>query len=120
MKLKKNENRASLKNVGVTDMSIAANLVVLTPAFVGISLYFLRRLWLPGMRPNDSQNPNGGPQSFFYPSGVAGVTFVAAIVIPVIALMLPDSVVMDARPLFNLSPCCFSFAGSILENTELL
>jgi len=29
--------------------------------------------------------------------------FVAAIVIPVVTLILPDSVVMDARPLFNFS-----------------
>lgn len=103
MKLKKSENHISLKNVGVTDMSIATNLVVLTPAFVGISLHLLKKLWLSDTRPNDSLSPNSAPQSFSYPSGVASVMFVAAIVIPVITIILPDSVVMDARPLFNFS-----------------
>jgi hypothetical protein len=110
MKLKKNENRTSLKGAGVTDMTIATNLVVLTPAFVGVSLHLLRRFWLPEEGSSVSPSPDSRSQSFSYPSGIASVMFAAAIVIPVITFLLPDSIVLDVRPLFNL----FAIFASVL------
>lgn len=110
MKLKRSENHTNLANAGVTDMSIAANLVVLTPAVVGISLNLLKKWWVPDKKSSDSLDTCGAP-SFFYPKGVAGVMFIAAIAIPLITFFLPDSIVLDVRSLFN--------AGSVMASLLL-
>jgi hypothetical protein len=87
-------------------MSIASNMIVLTPAVVGVILNIIQKHWLSC--DNGSTIKEGEIRSFSYPSGVDSVMFVAALLVPLVTFLLPNSVVLDARPLFNVSAILIS------------
>jgi hypothetical protein len=54
----------------------------------------------------------GTPQVFMYPRGIVKTIFASAVILPLVFLLLPDSAVQDARPMFN-------FAAAILGGVLL-
>ena len=89
-------------------MNSMTNLVVLTPTVVGIFLQIFSKSWRPAETSDNVRNSSAVPQSFYYPQGAAGIMFGAAIVIPLVTFFLPDSIVLDVRPMFNFLAICAS------------
>lgn len=96
-------------------MANIANLAPLTPFVSALIVRYLvlRRndgAMIEAIR--DESGDIAAPQVFMYSRGIIKIIFASAIFLPLVLLLLPDSVVQDARPLFDFS--AFVFAGLLL------
>jgi hypothetical protein len=91
-------------------MSGMTSLVPLTPLVVGLAMsYFmsLRNQKAMSFETAVGATYAGAPKVFMYPQGIVKAIFVCAILLPIVFLLLPDSVVLDARPMFNVAAIVF-------------
>lgn len=84
-------------------MFTLGNLSALTPLVGGVIAIFLNRATLrhETFSHSDYSSKADDVQVFRGPQNLLGVILAFAVVIPVGILLLPDSVVLDVRPLFN-------------------
>lgn len=84
-------------------MSQHTNLQVLTPLVVAVAVASLRAWSARNRSSPPSVAAPGDAQIYRGPQGLLGVILFFAVAMPVGAFLLPDSVVLDARTLFNVS-----------------
>ena len=78
------------------------NLIVLTPAVAGIAIRYLVRRRLRSETLKDAPLNINLVQTFSYPKQNVDIIFVLGIIFPILIFILPNSVVLDVRSLFNL------------------
>jgi hypothetical protein len=108
-------------------MNGIANLAPLTPIVAGLVVRYLisRRDGGPLDEPGILEDEDvATPRVFMYPRGIVKAIFASAIFLPLVFILLPDSVVQDARPLFNLGAVLFGaallFAWAYLYKYKIL
>jgi hypothetical protein len=108
-------------------MTSITSLAPLTPLIAGIVAHYLvsrREDRLAAASDARFEDEMDTPRVFRYPRGIVKAVFASAVVLPLVFLLLPDSAVQDARPMFNFAAVVLGglllFAWAYLHKYSIL